>query len=616
MKSFKTLFIFLIIATFSYGYSIYDYLKEKSLTSVYLIDEIKFGIFKVFLVKDNYELKAVLIKDSKVVKELYSVPQITEEKFLKIGTLRVYPDGKIIDTYSIKYPFVIKERNIKDLRIYLKKYSFGGVPKLFVEKNGLEKEVVEFHDIDAVFGKSGVYFSNLKLAEDYQNREFIIYKLVPSEYIYDLEEIFSKKIPLDYTYRYYYCDGDVLVFFYSYKAVGTAYGLIFNPDREKITSSFSIEKWEPQKDRLIGCLNKKLYLKRNNNLQILSFDLKQVKPKLVKAIEKGIKLAKKTIKLDGSIESLYLNEEFFMVITKKSQIKEDKTQYDIFNLYVFDPKFNVLKKEVISEFLDKVIIHDKKIYYIDICLNEIYPEEKQIKCANQPFEYVYPTSIEDVYIIHRRKIPPEFLSKGREGILRIVKENGKVIFEEKISPKDINKRIITPLGIFILKRKVPAEFIDLNGNKKELRESLEFVSDYFFIDSENLYFKDKNHLYIFDKNQKDLKEILSLTFTAENGNLGNCDIWKNKTISCRTNIYDFKGKKFVNLNNQVIKQGCFVKDYFVALGSKKVKFLNTKNSYLEDYFEVDDENLNILCTGDSFILYKLFSNVLEIFTLK
>lgn len=556
----KVFFVLLIVIFKSYALTIQDYMSKNNILKLELITEINYQNWKVYVVNENNIIKTILI-DKNHIKQFYGFPEILSE-FMLINNYKIFPDGEI-EKISYKYPIIIKKKLYGGSLIYLQKNSKYSLD-LYIKKGEIRKKIVEFKDIDAFFGKSGVFFSDIK------DGVYKLYKLYPSEWIYDVHEFYQKKLEFGYTYKYLLYKDTLAVFIFDNYKQNKAFVLIFDIKNEKIEQLITISNWNPKKDTPLGFLQNKLFVKKEGNIQIITTDNKILSTKIIKLKQKQIKLSKKEIVLPECIDTIYVDENYIIPVPTQSSF-----------ILVFDKTLQILKSKPIKTG-SMIFVSDKKIYLQDYrCLNQIYPVEKLIKCEQRPFEYIYPTIDEKTLFIYKKPIPPEFLSKGEKGYLIIEKENN-LLFRKKLSPKSKKKFIFTSYGALIIdKEKSKVDFLDINANiyanifDKPIYPLFPYK---YLINLDKVFFKIDNKPFVFFP-----------------------DSLKYKPISYKD---IFPSKK-----------SCYTKNYFIKSSNSYIYFYTRKDNRLVDFIKLKNEK-NILCLENRFILYESFpckSKKLEIY---
>jgi len=587
MRAFLFLLLFVVKA---FSLTLQDYLVMRGFTQVELVDNFTFGKWRVYILKSGSSFKTVAIKDE-TVKEFWSIPAITDENYLKIQNFKLYPDGTV-KKIEDGYPQILKEKRIGKARFVLKKYSSGGIPKLYVQTSNIEKEIVEFHDTDFFMGDKYAYMF------DIDNEYFRIYRLFPSEYLYDLEEIFKQKVGFGYTYEHLYCDGNVLVYFYNAYEPRGIYGLLFDIKNEEVKKIFHTVNWDIRKIKIIGCVNRKIYVKENFKLRVYSFDLRPAKPVVVRLKEKGIKLSKTAFTLKGCVKAIK-TEDYVVLNSEKENFSD---------IYIFDKNFSQLKSMSFNESTDLYFV-DNKIYrfsLISSCLFQIYPFQKQIKCSKIPHEEIIPADNGILIFYKPAMITPFHRVKG---YVKIEKE-GKAVWEKHYSTKDKLWFLFTQKGIFVDDRKNDRlYFVDLKGNEKLLDKKLKLISSSLtgtYFDYRNMIFSDENYYYRFDFEEKEFKPIMKNYFMNEYGNKQFCELSQN-IVSCHNNIYSLKDAKKVAYLKDIgfTRFICFTDKYILGKEKKNDRAIL---KFFEKGKLVDEMPIKkfseIICLENGFLVIK------------
>ncbi len=598
----RAFIILLLLVVNAFSLTLQDYLTMKGYTQVELIDNFSFGKWEVFILKSRSAFKTVAITD-KTVKEFWGVPAITEGGFIKFRDFKLYPDGTL-EKIEDKYPKILKEKRIGNTRFVLKKHSPGGLTRLYIQTSDIEKEFAEFDIFD--FYKGDKYAYVFYYGDEY----FFIYRLYPSEYIYDIEEIYKQKIGFRYRAGEVYCDGNVLVYFYVYDT-GSFFGLLFDIKNEKVEKVFQIENWDVKNKKIVGCVNKKIYVVENFSIpKVYSLDLKPVKPVVVKLKEKGIKLSKTAFTLKGCVKVIKTEDYVIFIYGRKKVSNENSpSSTTVFDIHIFDKNFSKLKSISLNEGVDISLV-DKNIYGFSptsSCLFQIYPSQKQIKCSKSSDEEYIPAE-NGALIIKKSAMFDVLLGRRTKGYVKIEKE-GKTVWEKHFTTKDKLRFLFTQKGIFVdAWGKKKFYFVDLNGNEKPIKRKLKLISfsslETYYYDYRNMLFSDENYYYRFDFEKKDYKPIMKNHFINEDGKKQYCELSQNIVI-CNNDIYSLKDAKKIAHMKNTINLLCSVDEYILGLGSENnvpiLKFF--KEGKLVDYMPIKiNEPSDIICLENGFLV--------------
>ena len=579
----------------AYSLNIQDYLSITDKHQIELVDRFKFGKWDVLIIREDNTLKTVFIKGDTIKEFPEVIPEITDENYVRLQSYnydyKIFPDGTIKNEINKPYPRTLKEKDYGNIKFILKKYSKGGLPQLYVKTPDIEKKIVEFNDFDFFKNDKYAYIFSI----DRMGKNFHIYRLIPSKYLYDLEEIYRLETGFDYVYTYFYCDGNVFILLYnSYEPTNSkAYGLLFDVKNEKVKKLFQLDGWNKSKN-IIGCVNKKIYIKEKfKPTEVYSLDFKPVKSKIVKLKLKGIKLTKKTLKIDGCAD-IQITDNYLLIRRGKGEG---------YNLYIFDRNFKPLKNKFYSDGGDIYFV-DKDIYrysFVSSCLFKIFPTDKQIKCSKTGGESIIPAR-KNSLIYHKTPYKTPFSETN--GYLKI-ERNGKIIWERKLTKKDRIMLYITEYGILmddIKNRKF--YFLDLDGNKKLLNVSIKRLKKY-----NNKYFiySDGNYFYKFDFKEERFKPFLKSYFLYE-GKKVSCYVSQN-IVQCGNKVYSFEtGKEITEIKSKhPIFFKCYTNGYLI-----NKEFLNNKDAILK-FFKggrlVDhmptEKSSKIICLDRGFLEIKI-----------